>query len=52
MRMFSPFPSAGQVPAPSSETAQPQKEQPEKGGELQDLKDQIAAMQRKLDTLS
>ncbi len=48
MRMFTPFPSAGgNPPAP---TEPPKKE--EKSDDLQELKAQIAAMQRKLDTMS
>ena len=47
MRMFTPFPSAGaQAEAPAREA-----DKDAKGGELQELKDQIAAMQRKLDTM-
>ncbi len=52
MRMFTPFPSAGTAPSAPAESAPQRKEPPEKSDELQDLKDQIAAMQRKLDTLS
>jgi polyhydroxyalkanoate synthesis repressor PhaR len=48
MRLFTPFPPAtpGQTPAEP-----PRKDQPEKGGELQELKEQIAAMQRKIDSM-
>jgi polyhydroxyalkanoate synthesis repressor PhaR len=47
MRMFTPFPAAGaQAEAPAREA-----DKDAKGGELQELKDQIAAMQRKLDTM-
>jgi polyhydroxyalkanoate synthesis repressor PhaR len=52
MRMFTPFPAAGASPTPTPEPAPARKEPPEKGDDLQDLKEQIAAMQRKLDTLS
>jgi polyhydroxyalkanoate synthesis repressor PhaR len=49
MRMFTPFPpSNGSSPAPA-ET--PKKDVPEKGNELQELKEQIAAMQRKIDSM-
>lgn len=50
MRLFTPFP-----PAASGSSAQPaeqaKKEAPEKTGDLQELKEQIAAMQRKLDKM-
>jgi len=49
MRMFTPFPPAA-APAPPAE---PDKEEaPEKADDLQELKEQIAAMQRKLDRMS
>ncbi|MDX8503446.1 polyhydroxyalkanoate synthesis repressor PhaR [Mesorhizobium sp. VK4C] len=48
MRMFTPFPSAGNNTATPAES--PKKE--EKSDDLQELKAQIAAMQRKLDTMS
>lgn len=48
MRMFTPFPSAG---GNSTAPAEPPKKE-EKGDDLQELKAQIAAMQRKLDTMS
>lgn len=51
MRMFTPFPgAAGGTPnnAPEPAKAEPA----EKGDDLQELKEQIAAMQRKLDKLS
>jgi polyhydroxyalkanoate synthesis regulator protein len=48
MRMFTPFPAASTGAAAPAET--PKKE--EKGDDLQELKAQIAAMQRKLDTMS
>jgi polyhydroxyalkanoate synthesis repressor PhaR len=48
MRLFTPFP-----PATSGQAAAepPRKEAPEKGAELQELKEQIAAMQRKIDSM-
>jgi polyhydroxyalkanoate synthesis repressor PhaR len=51
MRMFTPFPAAGSTPA-APEPAPSRKDAPEKAEDLQDLKEQIAAMQRKLDALS
>ncbi|TPI62870.1 polyhydroxyalkanoate synthesis repressor PhaR [Mesorhizobium sp. B3-1-7] len=48
MRMFTPFPPAG---GNSAAPAEPPKKE-EKGDDLQELKAQIAAMQRKLDTMS
>ncbi|MCG7504382.1 polyhydroxyalkanoate synthesis repressor PhaR [Mesorhizobium retamae] len=51
MRMFTPFPGAGS--APSNNAPEPAKSEPsEKGDDLQELKEQIAAMQRKLDKMS
>jgi polyhydroxyalkanoate synthesis repressor PhaR len=50
MRMFTPFPMAGSGAVNSAEPAE--KTAGEKTTELQELKDQIAAMQRKLDTMS
>jgi polyhydroxyalkanoate synthesis repressor PhaR len=54
MRMFTPFPPAGAsgegAAAPKAREAA--SEPTEKSSELQELKDQIAAMQRKLDTMS
>lgn len=52
MRLFTPFPLPGSSssPAPAAEPAK--KETPEKSDDLQELKEQIAAMQRKLDKLS
>lgn len=52
MRMFTPFPASGGAQPP---TAPPDADKPaaaEKGDDLQELKDQIAAMQRKLDKMS
>ncbi|WP_296740991.1 polyhydroxyalkanoate synthesis repressor PhaR [Mesorhizobium sp.] len=48
MRMFTPFPPAG---TNSAAPAEPTKKE-EKSDDLQELKAQIAAMQRKLDTMS
>ena len=48
MRMFTPFPSAG---TSSAMPAEPPKKE-EKSDDLQELKAQIAAMQRKLDAMS
>ncbi|AZO11129.1 MULTISPECIES: polyhydroxyalkanoate synthesis repressor PhaR [unclassified Mesorhizobium] len=48
MRMFTPFPSAG--PGSAAPAEPPKKD--EKSDDLQELKAQIAAMQRKLDTMS
>lgn len=48
MRMFTPFPSGGPN---SAAPAEPPKKD-EKSDDLQELKAQIAAMQRKLDTMS
>ncbi|CDX46945.1 Polyhydroxyalkonate synthesis repressor, PhaR [Mesorhizobium plurifarium] len=48
MRMFTPFPPAG---GNSAAPAEPPKKE-EKSDDLQELKAQIAAMQRKLDTMS
>jgi polyhydroxyalkanoate synthesis repressor PhaR len=50
MRMFTPFPQGGQQ-APAGEPAKKQADD-EKPDGLKDLKEQIAAMQRKLDSLS
>ncbi|MCG8271740.1 polyhydroxyalkanoate synthesis repressor PhaR [Aquamicrobium sp. NLF2-7] len=49
MRMFTPFPAGA---AAKQGDGEPHKETGERDGDLQDLKEQIAAMQRKLDTLS
>jgi polyhydroxyalkanoate synthesis repressor PhaR len=48
MRMFTPFPPAGSNSTPAAEPVKKE----EKGDDLQELKAQIAAMQRKLDTMS
>ncbi len=50
MRMFTPFPPSGgarETPA----DAQPQHEGADKSDDLRQLKDQIAAMQRKIDSM-
>jgi len=53
MRLFTPFPPAGPNGAAAAAPAEPaRKEAPEKSDDLQELKEQIAAMQRKLDTMS
>ncbi|RUT93103.1 polyhydroxyalkanoate synthesis repressor PhaR [Mesorhizobium sp. USDA-HM6] len=49
MRMFTPFPGGNSSAAP---TEPPKKEGSDKADDLQELKAQIAAMQRKLDTMS
>lgn len=50
MRMFSPFPAASQVAEPPAK--EPAAKEPGgKSAELQELKDQIAAMQRKIDSM-
>jgi polyhydroxyalkanoate synthesis repressor PhaR len=49
MRMFTPFPQGGGTNSASSEA--PKKDAPEKSSELEELKEQIAAMQRKIDSL-
>jgi polyhydroxyalkanoate synthesis repressor PhaR len=52
MRMFSPFPAPGTT-APEPEELRPaRKAPPEKSDDLADLKEQIAAMQRKLDSIT
>ncbi|BCH21829.1 polyhydroxyalkanoate synthesis repressor PhaR [Mesorhizobium sp. L-8-10] len=50
MRMFTPFPPAG-VPGGAAPAEAPKKDAPEKANELQELKEQIAAMQRKIDSM-
>lgn len=50
MRMFTPFPLGGTMsPKPADEA--PEKPAGEKTDELKELKDQIAAMQRKIDSM-
>jgi polyhydroxyalkanoate synthesis regulator protein len=51
MRLFTPFPPAGTNSA-AAPVEPASKEAPEKTDDLQELKEQIAAMQRKLDTMS
>ncbi len=48
MRMFTPFP-AGQQDAPPP--AEPARKDPDKAEELAELKQQVAAMQRKIDSM-
>jgi polyhydroxyalkanoate synthesis repressor PhaR len=48
MRMFTPFPAG---PAPSSPAPEPAKEAGDKNSDIRELKEQIAAMQRKLDSI-
>jgi polyhydroxyalkanoate synthesis regulator protein len=52
MRLFTPFPTAPSNGAPPAAAEPAKKEAPEKSDDLQELKEQIAAMQRKLDTMS
>ena len=53
MRMFTPFPPAGGGPATASEPAgKEEAKASEKTDDLLELKEQIAAMQRKLDKMS
>ncbi len=53
MRMFTPFPPAGGGPAAASEPAgKEEAKASEKTDDLLELKEQIAAMQRKLDKMS
>ena len=52
MRLFTPFPPAGSNGPAAAAPDPARKETPEKSDDLQELKDQIAAMQRKLDTMS
>ncbi|RUY15265.1 polyhydroxyalkanoate synthesis repressor PhaR, partial [Mesorhizobium sp. M7A.F.Ca.US.005.03.2.1] len=47
-----PFQPAGSAPAAATSPEPARKETPDKPDDLQELKDQIAAMQRKLDTMS
>jgi len=50
MRMFTPFPPGGTASAPAETTRSEPAES--KSDDLKELKDQIAAMQRKLDSMS
>ncbi|MGX9415691.1 polyhydroxyalkanoate synthesis repressor PhaR, partial [Mesorhizobium sp. 14Arga] len=52
MLLFTPFPPAGSAPAAAPAEPARKDAPPEKSDDLQQLKDQIAAMQRKLDTMS
>jgi polyhydroxyalkanoate synthesis regulator protein len=47
MRLFTPFPPGGQQAAP----AEPSRKESDKPDELSELKQQIAAMQRKIDSM-
>ncbi|WP_274627177.1 polyhydroxyalkanoate synthesis repressor PhaR [Arvimicrobium flavum] len=51
MRMFTPFPPNGGVSPPPASAEPAKREGGEKSEELQQLKDQIAAMQRKMDSM-
>ena len=51
MRMFTPFPPASGGTNAGAQTEPARKEPPPKSDDLQELKDQIAAMQRKIDLL-
>ncbi|MGE0282101.1 MAG: polyhydroxyalkanoate synthesis repressor PhaR [Rhizobiaceae bacterium] len=51
MRMFTPFPPGGTAPAPAKEAEPAPKEELGKADDLQTLKEQIAAMQRKIDSM-
>ena len=52
MRMFTPFPQGNNGAAASVPAEPAKKEAPERSDDLQELKEQIAAMQRKIDSLS
>lgn len=52
MRMFTPFPQGNNGAAASARAERAKKEAPERSDDLQELKEQIAAMQRKIDSLS
>ncbi|HMM65055.1 MAG TPA: polyhydroxyalkanoate synthesis repressor PhaR, partial [Mesorhizobium sp.] len=52
MRMFTPFPPAGSGPAAPEPGRKEEAKATEKADELLELKEQIAAMQRKLDKMS
>ena len=53
MRLFTPFPGVAANGAAAAAPEPARKDAPEKSGDdLQELKEQIAAMQRKLDTMS
>jgi polyhydroxyalkanoate synthesis repressor PhaR len=51
MRMFTPFPPGGTASPPPASSEPAKREGGEKSEELQVLKDQIAAMQRKIDSM-
>ena len=54
MRMFVPFPpgASSGAAAPAAVPEPPARKEPEKSDDLQELKEQIAAMQRRIDSLS
>jgi polyhydroxyalkanoate synthesis repressor PhaR len=52
MRLFTPFPPAGNGAQPVQQPEPARKEPADNGDDLRDLKEQIAAMQRKLDKMS
>ena len=49
MRLFTPFPPGSQHGGPAP--AEPARKEPEKSDDLSELKEQIAAMQRKIDSM-
>jgi polyhydroxyalkanoate synthesis repressor PhaR len=51
MRLFSPFPPGANASPPPAAAEPARKEPAEKPDELQELKEQIAAMQRKIDSM-
>ena len=51
MRLFTPFPAGGQASPPATAPEPARKEAPEKADDLAELKEQIAAMQRKIDSM-
>ena len=52
MRLFTPFPQAAGAPEQATAKGPAESNAPDKPGDLEELKEQIAAMQRKLDTMS
>ncbi len=52
VRMFSPFPATGTTAPEPEEAPRARGKAPEKSDDLADLKEQIAAMQRKLDSIT
>ena len=51
LRLFSPFPPGANASPPPAAAEPAKKEPPEKPDELQELKEQIAAMQRKINSM-